>query len=196
VLGGHCYGGIVAFEIARQLLAAGQDIRMVVLFEVPTPGYPKVARHWKKYFQSSAAVALGFLRRDRRLHWEQARAHLSVWNGLFRRKRQAVTRRALFSAGMQAAIAPMEPVELRNERAGRAYIPRRIECDVAHFLAADEHHSTLILDDARLGWRDVAGREVSIHWVPGIKDRIFLPPNVGELAKQLQPVLDRVTPRI
>ena len=192
VLGGYCYGGIVAFEIARRLLAAGQDVRMVVLFEVPTPGYPKVVRHWKKYFRNSAAVTRGFLRGERRPYWEQVRAHLSVWSGLFRRKRQAVARRALVAAGMQAAIEPMEPVELRNERAGRAYIPRRLECDIAHFLAADEHHSTLILDDARLGWRDVAGREFSVHRVPGIKDRIFLPPNVSELAMRVRSLLEHV----
>ena len=54
LLGGHCYGGILAFEIARQLVAAGQNVALLVLFETPTPGYPKIVRHWKKYLRQSA----------------------------------------------------------------------------------------------------------------------------------------------
>jgi acyl carrier protein len=42
LLGGYCLGGIVAFEAAHQLLARGEDVRMVVLFDTPAPGYPKL----------------------------------------------------------------------------------------------------------------------------------------------------------
>ena len=48
-LGGHCYGGIVAFEMARQMNAAGERVALLTLFDTPTPGYPKVMRWWRRY---------------------------------------------------------------------------------------------------------------------------------------------------
>jgi hypothetical protein len=61
---------------------------------------------------------------------------------------------------------------------------------VVHFLAADQFHSTLILDDPRLGWGDVVGDRFSVRKVPGIADAIFRPPNVSELGSQLRSLLD------
>ena len=64
---------------------------------------------------------------------------------------------------MQAVIQPIERIEFRNQRAARAYIPGKLKCNVVHFLAADELHSTLLLDDPRLGWGDVVGDGFSVH---------------------------------
>jgi non-ribosomal peptide synthetase component E (peptide arylation enzyme)/thioesterase domain-containing protein len=49
VLGRYCYGGVVAFEAARQLMAGGEQVTMLALFETPTPGYPKIAGAWRAY---------------------------------------------------------------------------------------------------------------------------------------------------
>jgi thioesterase domain-containing protein len=190
LLGGHCYGGILAFEIARQLVAAGQDVALLALFEVPTPGYPKIVRNWRKYVRQSATLVSGLLRGKNGIAWEQMRSHLGVWRTLFGRKRQAMTRRVLVSTHMQAAIEPIERIESRNERAGRAYVPGKLKCNVVHFLAADQFHSTRILDDPRLGWGDAVGETFSVRKVPGIADAIFRPPNVSELGSQLRSLLD------
>lgn len=37
LIGGFCLGGIVAFELARQLRAAGDDVALLALFESPSP---------------------------------------------------------------------------------------------------------------------------------------------------------------
>ena len=183
-------GGILAFEVARQLVAAGLEVALLVLFEVPTPGYPRIARHWRKYLRQSAGLASRRLRGKSGNGWDEVRAHFDVWKTLFVRKRQAIIRRVLVSTRMQEAIPPREPLHTRNECAGRAYIPRKLKCNVVHFLAADELHRTLILDDPRLGWGEVVGDGFSIRKVPGIADGIFKPPNVRELASQLRSLLD------
>jgi thioesterase domain-containing protein len=36
-IGGFCVGGIVAFELARQLAISGQDVALLALFETPSP---------------------------------------------------------------------------------------------------------------------------------------------------------------
>jgi thioesterase domain-containing protein len=41
VIAGYCYGGAVAFEAARQLMADGGMVALLALMETPTPGYPK-----------------------------------------------------------------------------------------------------------------------------------------------------------
>src|SRR5690606_25016233 len=40
VLGGHCNGALVAFEMARQLLESGASVSAVVLIESRAPGVP------------------------------------------------------------------------------------------------------------------------------------------------------------
>jgi surfactin synthase thioesterase subunit/acyl carrier protein len=44
VLGGYCFGGLLAFEAARQLRAEGVEVRMVVLFDAARSGYPRFLR--------------------------------------------------------------------------------------------------------------------------------------------------------
>jgi phthiocerol/phenolphthiocerol synthesis type-I polyketide synthase D len=44
LLSGHCFGGIVSYEVARQLTAAGRQVATLALFDTPMPGYPHPAR--------------------------------------------------------------------------------------------------------------------------------------------------------
>jgi amino acid adenylation domain-containing protein len=37
VVGGHCNGAFVAFELARQILAAGEDVRALLVIDAPAP---------------------------------------------------------------------------------------------------------------------------------------------------------------
>ena len=189
-LGGHCYGGILAFEAARQLVSSGREVGLLALFEVPTPGYPKIVRHWREYARHSAILAASLARGHTRAVWTQVRAHAAVLGRLFGLRRLALERRVLLAAGGQKVVEPLEPLESRNQRAALAYVPGRLDCDVVHFLAAGQHHSTLILDDTRLGWRDMVGRRFSTCKVPGIAVGIFRPPHVTELAAQLRLRLD------
>jgi amino acid adenylation domain-containing protein len=42
ILGGYCFGGIVAFEAAQQLIADGAEVPLVALLDTPAPGYPRL----------------------------------------------------------------------------------------------------------------------------------------------------------
>ena len=67
VLGGYCFGGLLAFEAAHQLAAAGQQVRMVVLFDAPRPGYPRFLGGQLRRLAPSAGA------------WRPARAASSGW---------------------------------------------------------------------------------------------------------------------
>ena len=43
LLGGYCTGGVIAFEMAQQLRAAGEEVAILVLFDTNNPERP--ARH-------------------------------------------------------------------------------------------------------------------------------------------------------
>lgn len=58
VLGGYCFGGVVAFEVVRQLISAGERVQLLALFDTARPGYPKLLR--------SPAYLLKRLRENRR----------------------------------------------------------------------------------------------------------------------------------
>jgi len=53
-------------------------------------------------------------------------------------------------------------------------------------------HSTFILDDPRLGWREFVQGEFTVRKAPGNATEIFNPPHVRELAAQLRALLDGV----
>jgi len=190
LLGGHCYGGILAFEIARQLISRGEDVSLLALFEAPAPGYPKIRRNWKNYRRQLAAVVRG----HNRATLTDLCAHARVLGRVLKRKTQGATRTAFVSTGLGSVIEPLEPVGRGNERAGRSYRLKPLDCRLVHFIAADEHHSTRILDDPRFGWRDAAGEQFSVNWVPGGAINFFKHPTVGELASRLKDVLETVKP--
>jgi acyl carrier protein len=81
VLGGYCLGGIVAYETALRLAAMGEEVRLVVLFDAPAPGYPKLRRSGKNYWRRLRNVMSGEGAVE---PWEIVR-HVGHWSKLLRR---------------------------------------------------------------------------------------------------------------
>ena len=53
LLGGYCLGGVVAFTVARQLCAEGEEVRLVALFDAAAPGYPRVLQSGRGYLRQA-----------------------------------------------------------------------------------------------------------------------------------------------
>jgi amino acid adenylation domain-containing protein len=191
ILGGHCSGGLLAFEAARLLAASGEAPPLVVMLEVATPGYPRLMKSWKNYLKAFPR----FLRGELRVAPAEGFRHLVVLGDLAR-KRVAYWRRRLLRDSpppvtpASADRATLESPDYHpNKRAARDYRPAPLACDVVQFIAADEHHATLILDDPRLGWRDFVRGRFTVIATPGPADGIFKAPHVGQLAARLESVL-------
>lgn len=56
VLGGYCFGGMVAFEMARRLRAQGAEVPAVVMFNAPSASYN---RRYLPYFDKQGAIVDG-----------------------------------------------------------------------------------------------------------------------------------------
>jgi acyl-CoA synthetase (AMP-forming)/AMP-acid ligase II/thioesterase domain-containing protein len=190
VLGGHCYGGVVAFEAAQQLLAQCHEVTQLVLFDVPTPGYPKVLRGWKRYLGESRRMLAAVARGEVRAQCAEAVRHVRRLAHVVRRRFGGRAIRAVGSVGTQMPTAPLNPKEL-TALALWEYVPRDFSAPIVHFLAADETVSTKVLDDPRLGWRDFAHGGLELRTSPGSHGSILDSQNSSALAVQLEPLLHK-----
>lgn len=188
LLGGHCYGGILAYEIARQLTEQGEKVELLALFEVPTPGYPKVVGNWKRYLQQIRRLMRG----EAQASWRDVLSHASVVAGIWRRDLVSAVRRRFFHTGLRRTVAQVEtPGFNRNFAAARAYVPGLLNAKVVQFIAAHEPHSTQVLDDPRMGWREsVVGGGFSVVEVPTLATEMFQPPHAAALAERFRNVVD------
>jgi thioesterase domain-containing protein len=181
LLGGHCYGGILAYEIARQLTSMGEQVELLALFEVPTPGYPKVVGNWKRYVGQIGRL----LRGEAQASWRDVLSHAGVVAAIWRRDLVSALRRRFFRTGLRGTIAQVEtPGFNRNFAAARSYVPGLLNARVVQFIAAHEPHSTQVLDDPRMGWREsIVGEGFSVVEVPTLATEMFKPPYTSDLAR-------------
>ena len=177
IVGGYCFGGLLAFEAARQLLSAGESVHLIALFDTPAPGYPKVPganAYWRQLrLGIGGAEALTHVRFVGRLL--ATRALTTV--------RRALTRTVRFEPSQHGASLS----ELIANSA-RAYVPKQIHVPVAQFIGQDQPLSSRVLEDPRLGWKDVSMDEFHLRYVPGThSDRFQL--GASEVASKLDELL-------
>ena len=185
ILGGHCYGGVIAYETALQLMAQGQQIECLVLFDSATPGYPKVHKQWRRYRSKARELALAL--RPGKITTTAAlmRDHLYALGRIFARRNKGSATRVLTAIGSDALVAG-QPEKTLNGMAMWEYTPREFPAPIIHFIAADHPVSTEVLTDPRLGWNDFARAGLSVCHVRGDHNTLLLAPeNTAQLAGHL-----------
>jgi acyl carrier protein len=160
LLAGTCMGGMVAYELARRLAAAGRAVAFLGLIDSPTPPYSGRRAIWHEALLDPLRDALRLLR------WSPVRlgARVPV-------RRLAAYRR--FVAGMTGL-------------ANRRYRPGPFPGKVTLFLTTETAYPA---GDRRERIGRFA-RETRIVRVAGQRSGLFLPPAVNELAAKLQACLD------
>ena len=188
-LGGMCAGGVVAYEMARQLALAGESTGLLAL--VDTPGHfslqAKADVHWRRLVRAARHVRdhlLGALRAPRG-------TRLAFLSGRLRR----MARRA---AGLPVAALNARkdrPVDqgywmswnAAYMRSMAAYRPKPFDGRLVFLMAADEY--AWGWSDTRLKWRRFARRGVAVHTFPGNHMNLLHQPHVSALAATLRDYL-------
>jgi acyl-CoA synthetase (AMP-forming)/AMP-acid ligase II/thioesterase domain-containing protein len=191
ILGGHCYGGVIAYEAALQLMSQGQQIECLVLFDAATPGYPKVYKQWRRYAIKARQLARALRPGEIAATATAMRQHLYALARIFARRRKGSATRVLTAIGSDVLVAGQEEKSL-NGMAMWEYTPREFPAPIIHFIAADQPVSTEVLSDPRLGWNDFARAGLSVCHVSGDHNTLLLAPeNTTQLAGHLARLLPR-----
>ena len=195
-LGGYCFGGLVAYETACQLIADGEDVRLVVLFDTVTPGYPKLLRNHQGYFRYLRQLAAFSKSGTHRIGLADIGRHLQYLGRLVRKKAVVQTQRAAVQMTPELVAPPAADPATFVETSARIYRPRPIAASVAHFIAEQEAVSTRIIEDPRLGWRDFCLADFRAHHVSALHATLFLEEQAEKIAKLLQVELLRHAPAV
>ncbi|MEH7827777.1 type I polyketide synthase [Gemmobacter denitrificans] len=186
LLGGFSGGGLTAWEMARQLEAAGEEVSMLVLLDTPLPLRPPISRRDKALIKLAElrAGGVGYLARWARDRWE--------WE---RRKRlpKAVTEsahafhNAEIEAAFRAAIATYAlPLRTGPTALFRPPLDLRWKVSNGHWVSGAKEYVFPDNDLTRFA------PALTVHEVPGDHDSMVLEPNVRVLAARLREVIAAV----
>ena len=167
---GHSFGGVVVYEMARQLVAAGQDVDLVVLADSPNPSLVR-----EKFRQGL---------RPRRL--------AAV---LVRRGPRRVLRRLPWPIGSWGHPREYLPgTRVRSDPAAAARRERRYHAGPFDGRVAIVKSDQWCGPDWPdwLGWEPLATSEWSLHRVSGSHDSMLGEPHVHDLAATVAECLRRV----
>jgi len=185
LIAGECAGGALAYEIARQLRAAGQEIALLALVDAFAPGQPRLPRLMPR-------AAQRVLHRARILGFHAANlARLDM----HARLNYTATRAARAFRATIAAASRVVPHSSRNvsprqlfREALETYDPGRTEGSVVLFRAA--RLPLLVKAPPDLGWGSLVER-VEVETIPGYFTTAISEPGVRILAERLARQIDK-----
>lgn len=184
---GHSFGGLVAFEMARMLVAAGQEVAALILV---APIVHK--KYWPLPYFAGVMVGRALFHLSMLRHLpvrRMPRQMEDVLRGLWRNwVRLRCAHRQNFGSLDSATIGPAEREIVSGFAAWTRYRPRLYPGKVTYFYGTADGRIPI---DPRHIWRRWA-REVELHNVPGGHSNILNPPYVGTLARDLDCYLAQV----
>ncbi|WP_375504352.1 amino acid adenylation domain-containing protein [uncultured Nostoc sp.] len=179
-LGGYSFGGVVAFEMARQLQEQGEQVGILVVLDSCRPGYSWRASFLKRFFLHLNNIV------------QQGPAYL--WQRVVR---WSYWRKSLlqntYNRYLEVALdIPISDKHLKiidaNTQAVSEYIfpvyPGRVILLRTEDQNRDEAIGTQY--DPQFGWGEVVAGGLDIHYVPGSHLGLLNEPHVQVLAKTLR----------
>ncbi|MHA4842609.1 non-ribosomal peptide synthetase [Flavitalea antarctica] len=188
-LAGYSFGGLVAFEMGRQLKAMNKDVKALIIFDTyADAANAKHSRPMAAFQRTRIAVM--------RVAYDMVALIKNPYGKLRYEQQELKTRLHKPYRRLKGWIEGKEKdlfyykykIEETNLRAKSKYLMQEYDGTIDLFRATER---TYYQDDhLYLGWKPYAKGGVRIHEVPGEHNKIFLPPNVDELARKLQFCLD------
>ena len=165
MIAGHCAGGTLAFEVAQQLIAAGQEVALLALIGSPFPSmFGRASLLWVRLSGYAKALTPSGFTRMLRLRLERQKAEAIVSSA-------TLTTRQLVESATVAAV--------------RNYSPQLYRGRIELFVTADKWHRAHL-------WRAFAGTLREHHLEDFEVNDLLLGPNVRLLAASLQGTLNQL----
>lgn len=192
LLGGYSYGGIVAYEMAQQLVAAGEEVAMLILFDTENPNTPareyslgeRIAVNWRQ--SQSGNVAGKLLQLGGRFS-----------SGLIQRLRtesEIAAARRLMKQGTKAEAEPLRHVQIResNVQALERYEAKPLAAPVLLFRRDESSDKFDLSQD--YDWTPLVP-QLAIEHVTGKHLEIFDEPHVSQMAALMRRRLTQLQPQ-
>jgi len=193
-IGGRSLGGMIAFEMARQLRAHGQEVGLLALLDTYPSGYAKLLRDQntlRARFESAVSRTRAHLANLSSLSLQSKASYLFAKLRFAPRKMKSHVWRGIRSSfenvGRPLPRALQDIKEL-NSLAVRDYVPHVYDGHVTLFWASSDLRASV---DFVEGWRALAGGGIEVHEIPGSHLDIVKEPHVQELANKLSGCLGR-----
>ncbi|MBI2824763.1 MAG: hypothetical protein HYX69_08760 [Planctomycetia bacterium] len=180
-LGGWSTGGVVAFEVARQLVAAEEEVSLVALIDAAIPSADRAFDEG----DLAPMIALLFPGEDPR-RIEQLRDQPVAEQVEYFRHRAEGVQLLVAGAGADRAKWVFDVFEA-NLRALVAYRPQPSPAPLVLLRATE--HATPMHDDRHLGWLPWAVGGIAVHDVAGSHLNLLQPPAVVRVAGVLDEYL-------
>jgi amino acid adenylation domain-containing protein len=201
-VGGYCFGGTVAFEIARQLQAAGQPVALLAIMDNTAPGVNLHRAVWSRAFavgfgQNLPYWLLDFVQLNPRQMLARLFRKTRFWANRLAPGRGALTTEpatvdieAVIDNDLTRIPADRHPFLAAHYKALIAYQPPAKSYPGPVTLFRTRGHSLFGPFDHDLGWGRLASGGVSIRQIPGFHANILREPHVAPLAAWLARCLD------
>ena len=167
IIGGFCAGGILAYEIASQLQAAGHEVSLLVLLDAPNLSYLESCDSLTRKF----SYVRYLLKRAARLGLRMSLVYL----------REHLHKRFARTVGTRSDRTEITVAKEMLNAAVLAYQPKRYEGKLL-LLLASEHPPHL---DLLPGWRAVVPRNLHPQYVDGHHRDLLKAPNVRGVAEAI-----------
>jgi amino acid adenylation domain-containing protein len=193
LLGGHCYGGVLAFEIAQQLQKQGQIVSLLVVIDAILSEIP---------IESTDSDDAKFLLRIAESIKTESNINFSLPFEELRdlpltEQLNLINKNAnfIFSDAEIQDFLRYYKLFKAHVQAMRNYIPRVYPQSITLFRASEEiihdfDNPEWYTDDPSLGWGKCSSQPIQVIDVPGDHFSIFVEPHIQELAKQLKICID------
>ncbi|TWI96343.1 amino acid adenylation domain-containing protein [Mucilaginibacter frigoritolerans] len=190
-LAGYSLGGTIAYEMARQLMEMGKEVKMLALFDtyakqtdIYDPFLKRILnRIWLFIMKLLYSFVLFVEDPKRTIEYKSLiikRKIIRLYWRLFKGKEEK----------QEGFFAYDNEIDEASAKAKRNYFQKPINITVDLFKAKKK--TFYMADFKYLGWRKFAMKGVNVHEIPGEHNTIFAPPNDKEFAVVLQQCLDRV----
>ena len=186
---GFSFGGIIAFEMAKQLKAMGKEVKMLAMFDTYAYQSDRYDSLFKKisnrvrYLFKQLIYTFTLFKEDplRTIEYKsqsiKRRLIKFYWKIRYGKDQQ-----------QEGFFGYANNIDIKNSEAWEKYVFTPYNGSIELFRAKKR---TFYMDDFEyLGWKPFALKGINIHEIPGEHNYIFAPPNDEEFAAILQQCLD------
>jgi amino acid adenylation domain-containing protein len=194
-LGGACLGGVIAFEMAQQLLAQGEQMAHLLLMDSDCPGTPAyLPRRTLNYgaveqldWYLGDLMLMPFREKAKYVFTRFKNAGMRIGQGLRGLAGRLVPAIAPESAELERVLSRVKEL---NTQAYQHYTPQRYAGKITMLWCSEV--STRCYRDRRLAWSEFADGGLEVHAIPGNHMTMLEPPHVEGMAATVSACLKKV----